>query len=386
MNLKNLLLFCIFFQLIVLNVQAQWKMDATPFSQGIISVGAKDSNVYVGLINTTYFFNKNGQKWTEINDLSYLNVRAFEFLGNVIYAGTDAGLYKSDNKGASWSHIAVPGSTVRCVAARGSQVVIGNGSSGDKCYISDNYGIDWRSIDSTSFRGMAAIIKDSIIIVGGSGTLRVSTNAGKTWKTIKNIYMEYLRTLFYFNNKLFAGTEQGVYISSDNGLNWTPLNKGLNYKNVGHFAISGKNLLAGAYGALYSLNSADSTWSVYQNLTDNSLQINGLAVDNGKMYVGSTYGSLYTLDILTSENSVKQPIQDLSIHPNPFDGVLYIDLKEISDSSEIIIINLQGQEVFHTKSNFSKSMTLNLENLSNGVYWLKIQNANTIQTKKIILN
>ncbi len=47
---------------------------------------------------------------------------------------------------------------------------------------------------------------------------------------------------------LFAGTEGGVFLSTNNGTSWTEVNTGLTSTSVIAFAASGTNLFAGTPG------------------------------------------------------------------------------------------------------------------------------------------
>jgi hypothetical protein len=48
---------------------------------------------------------------------------------------------------------------------------------------------------------------------------------------------------------LFAGTGDGVFLSTDNGTSWTIVNNGLTSTNVSALAVSGTNLFAGTASA-----------------------------------------------------------------------------------------------------------------------------------------
>jgi ligand-binding sensor domain-containing protein len=49
---------------------------------------------------------------------------------------------------------------------------------------------------------------------------------------------------------LFAGTEVGIFLSTNNGTNWTAVNNGLPNTSVMAFAVSGTNLFAGTGGGV----------------------------------------------------------------------------------------------------------------------------------------
>ena len=49
-------------------------------------------------------------------------------------------------------------------------------------------------------------------------------------------------------NYLYAGTQYGIYKSTNNGSSWTANNNGLLYPDVRAIAISGSNIFAGTNG------------------------------------------------------------------------------------------------------------------------------------------
>src|SRR6478609_8204525 len=56
--------------------------------------------------------------------------------------------------------------------------------------------------------------------------------------------------IFEADNIVYAGTDtQGVYRSTDNGLNWVPANAGIERASISDIIASGSNLLAAAKSA-----------------------------------------------------------------------------------------------------------------------------------------
>jgi hypothetical protein len=60
---------------------------------------------------------------------------------------------------------------------------------------------------------------------------------------------------------LFAGTYNGMFISSDNGDSWTPVNNGLKNYYVRSLAVSGNNIFAGTYGGVYLSTDKGNSWN-----------------------------------------------------------------------------------------------------------------------------
>ena len=71
----------------------------------------------------------------------------------------------------------------------------------------------------------------------------------------------YLKSIAISGSNIFAGTSDGVYLSTDNGNNWTAVNNGLSGNSlfVESIAISGSNIFAGTYrgGVFISNDNSD---------------------------------------------------------------------------------------------------------------------------------
>ena len=62
-------------------------------------------------------------------------------------------------------------------------------------------------------------------------------------------------------NNIFAGTNQyGVYVSSNNGINW--LQTALNNKAVDSLAVNGSTIFAGTTSGIYLSTNSGSSWTL----------------------------------------------------------------------------------------------------------------------------
>jgi ligand-binding sensor domain-containing protein len=74
----------------------------------------------------------------------------------------------------------------------------------------------------------------------------LSTNNGDSWRPVNvGLSDTTIRCLAVSGSNLFAGTGSGVFLSTNNGANWTPVNNGLTDTPVQCLAASGGNLFAG---------------------------------------------------------------------------------------------------------------------------------------------
>jgi flagellar hook assembly protein FlgD len=83
---------------------------------------------------------------------------------------------------------------------------------------------------------------------------------------------------------------------------------------------------------------------------------------------------------------------ELSVYPNPFSKSVHITLKATYKSTNIFIMNVIGQVVFHSTIENNHPVTFiwngktaDGKRLSNGVYIIYIQSGEQKQVKKIIL-
>ncbi|MFA7360634.1 MAG: T9SS type A sorting domain-containing protein [Candidatus Kapaibacterium sp.] len=99
------------------------------------------------------------------------------------------------------------------------------------------------------------------------GTVAISPNNGMNWFTSLNNQTGY--SLLVSGMNIFAGVSDGVYLSTDNGNNWTSVSNGFSGEQVGSLAISGTNIFAGTrdypYGGIYLSTNNGNNWNQVNN-------------------------------------------------------------------------------------------------------------------------
>lgn len=98
--------------------------------------------------------------------------------------------------------------------------------------------------------------------------------------------------------------------------------------------------------------------------------------DNGVVYVFGPEGASIN----------KTNINNISIHPNPTSGIITINNLPLSDNnSQLTITDITGKilKEFPLKGS---QITIDLSNFNTGIYLFKVETANGVITKKIILN
>src|SRR5205085_2264559 len=92
----------------------------------------------------------------------------------------------------------------------------------------------------------------------------VSVDNGKTWTLNSGVQNFTTYSLAINGTNLFAGTDHGVYMTSDNGTTWTKRSAGLPDSLIGTVFSNGSNLFAGRF-SFSSNNSGDGAYLSIDN-------------------------------------------------------------------------------------------------------------------------
>jgi ligand-binding sensor domain-containing protein len=142
----------------------------------------------------------------------------------------------------------------------------------------------------------ALIVLQSNLFASTANGIFLSTNSGVNWKLIDNGLTTRDVLSFTFNGTvLFAGTfGGGLFRSSDYGEHWIAVNVGLTIPNVNALAVSKTNIFAGVYdfvngGGVYrSTNNGDNWFGVNNGLTNSDIR--AFAVNDTNIYAGTIGG------------------------------------------------------------------------------------------------
>lgn len=166
-------------------------------------------------------------------------------------------------------------------------------------------------------------------------------------------------------------------VSTDNGSNWTP-QCGL-YTNPGTSnQVSGEPLYDGQQPdwVLEEINLSD---YLGQQIRFKFILIGDLYANGDGYYVDDfEVFADYT-------NSIEEVSENFNIYPNPSKGTVRI--QSTSGIHQVNVLNSVGQVVYAASENFGQKATLQLESLSNGVYFIQIKDEEgKVSVQKLILS
>ena len=281
---------------------------------------------------------------------------------DIIYAGSENNIYKSTDRGISFSIISNVNSLTNLlkVSPFNSSNVFTSSASG--MYISTNGGASFSSLGIPSFNQMQFISNTSLIYGAGNNGVYRSSDNGLSWIQISGINSVCIETDPDNNSVIYIGTNAGIYRSLNNGQTFNQS------------------------GIIFPLSN----------------QIIGLVKDpdSGDTLIVCTKNGIYKVwDLLTSvaglNNSAPEKYFLMQNFPNPFNPSTVIRysipsiVRDQMSDVKLIIYNNQGKEIVTLVNGKqdpgSYAVDFNGEGLPSGVYFYKLEAGEYIETKRMML-
>lgn len=266
---KNLLIsiLCLFFLLGYFNSNAQWQQTKGTYGGYVNCMVSDGDNIFAGTNNGIYFSNDNGNSWTAINNgfPSNLIVNSIAINGTTIYAGTSGnGIYLSENSGNSWiqSNNGLPSNiSVYDLAINNSNVYAGTRSPREIFSSTDN-GRSWNAISINSTLGYvkSIAVSGTRIFIGTEKGLSLSTNNGNSWTSVHN---EPVNDIAIKENYVFTVGDYGVNRSEDYEITWRSSENGIKSGVAGIYTIfvHGSSVFAGTFYSIFKSDNFGDSWS-----------------------------------------------------------------------------------------------------------------------------
>ncbi|HEV8512952.1 MAG TPA: T9SS type A sorting domain-containing protein [Cyclobacteriaceae bacterium] len=154
----------------------------------------------------------------------------------------------------------------------------------------------WTETSNGLFRGyIYSLATDGTnLFAGAGGFLKptgvfISTNNGQNW-SLTNTGLTDLQVgdLLYNGGTLFAATGAGLYKSTNGGASWAASNTGLTSTNVLSFAVNGTSIFVGTTNGVFLSTNNGASWTAVNNgLTNTYGYVWSLAVSGNNIFAGT---------------------------------------------------------------------------------------------------
>jgi photosystem II stability/assembly factor-like uncharacterized protein len=156
-----------------------------------------------------------------------------------------------------------------------------------------------------------------------------------------NVPHNFCHALAVNESNIFAGTNNGIFLSSNNGSSWAAANNGLTNTDVTSFAISGANIFAGtAGGGVFLSNNNGSSWTAINIGLIDSVVIS-LAVSGPNIFAGTWHSGVF---LSTNNGSSWTAVNN---------GLTHSDIYSLSVSGPNILAGAGSGGVFLSTNNGS---------------------------------
>ncbi|TAL67116.1 MAG: T9SS type A sorting domain-containing protein [Bacteroidetes bacterium] len=216
-------------------------------------------------------------------------------------------------------------------------------------------------------------VEGNITYTDKTGGEIITTDNGDYWFT-KNIRISNLRVLSLAmnGNNIFTGTEyEQVFLSSNNGVEW----KYMGLKNstaIAFMIIIGNNIFLGGQGVYLSTDNGNN-WTEKNSgliyLCEPSLIINGdyiyAGTNNGRVF----RAKLSDLGITDVKDTYRRT--EYTIYPNPSSDFILIKSDDEAINQKIKINDILGNTVWQGIMN-GESMRIDISTFPGGVYYVYV--------------
>jgi photosystem II stability/assembly factor-like uncharacterized protein len=271
-----------------------------------------DSTGYItGDGGKTYKTSDYGESWKPLHYIPSLlgnPARNIFFVDEQNGFGATDLIYKTNNGGATWNQVSVPGGQPQVSTTRMFffDQMTGFVMDYNTIYRTTNAGDSWSPVltspGNSSFRDLCFTSNGKGFAVGYSGISFFSTDQGVSWNPVNLNTNEYLTSVYFFNNNIgFIGTADSIlYKTTDAGANWTAINTGnlasmrsLFFINDSTGYMIRNNI--GGIGSIYKTNNGGLTWVFVPGVSEAISRFSGAT----NIYTAGNNGFIYKTDRLT---------------------------------------------------------------------------------------
>jgi photosystem II stability/assembly factor-like uncharacterized protein len=238
------------------------------------------------------------------------------------------------------------------------------------------------------------------VYVGGDSAysypcLLISTDLGTTWTmshTGLNGAVNVLATIPGNGQLVYAGTNSGLFVSTDAGATWEPTTLTRPVRTLVYDPAHEENMFAGTYGyGVYSSTDGGTTWELMNDGLTCS-KVLSLALRAGTentIYAGTEGGSVFKTTLAAGVSSpsflVPRP-SSLVVSPNPCHEFTNVSLGSslLSPHSPLFIYDATGRLV-RTLDVHTSSILLRTSDLEPGAYFIRLKSGRETHTSRLVI-
>ncbi|HMQ70038.1 MAG TPA: T9SS type A sorting domain-containing protein [Ignavibacteria bacterium] len=315
-------------------IAAQWLQTKGPEGGTVTSIICNDTSIFIGcseLYGGGVFKSTNdGNNWTDLQSgLSQSNQdsRALILKDDILLSGTINGIIKSTDGGNDWQN----------------------------CYF------------GTSVVSMCT--SNNNIFAGLAKGIIMSSNNGLTWvERINGLTELSVNIIKSFKGKLYTGTSNGLFFSTDDGNNWTLISQTLQHNIINDVEVRGETIyVATSFGGVYKSSNHGNDWVNISSKIFNTNPI-VLKLNDDKLFASFQGIGLFC----TTNNGINWTYINQGLPSNPI-------IISISTRGEMMFVGSFGEGIYRSTDNGN-----NWNEINNGIIATTILSMENINNRLIV--
>lgn len=316
-----------------------------------------------------------------------------------IAVGYNGLILRTSNGGMTWNQVS-SGTTqnLACIDFNYSTLYI-TGDDGDVLKSID-LGLTWSllNVDANSSLKTIYFASASTGYVGGTyGKIYKTINGGGSWAQqttgLESLPGNYQLLGMYFtdvNNGIVVGgnaqTGEGIILRTvDAGVSWSVDFQSNNYMASVDFLNSTTGFISGgSVGAntstILSTTDGGATWNVRSS--SSSRQLGAAFPSHNAGYTCGLNGTILKISNINLGMDELESDITFDVFPNPANGYynLFVEEQMITDNTLLEVLNINGEVVLNQKY----QTHVDISDLTNGIYFLRVRNEKFNVTKKVV--
>jgi photosystem II stability/assembly factor-like uncharacterized protein len=400
--MKKLILILV--MLFAINASGQWVKMNGPTTNNIRDIIYYNGNYFaathgMGIVKST----NNGSDW--IMTLGYtFNESLLEF-NNILFAGIQQqGVWYTTNNGNNWIPTNLNSGFYAYPLGKFANKIFTGLAQTQTIYSSTNLGQNWifayeNSTNCYETRG-------NMFYIGNYNGIYTSSDTGKSflYRAFLNRSILSLKikddTTFYAGVKSTSVMQGGLFRASDAGITWYPTS--LFNVNVNSIDINGNYTFAGTDSGVFVSSNNGLSWRNKSDGLPALHSVNKILVSNGYIFAGIFDGGIYrrgVSEIIGIQNISTEIPASYSLsqnYPNPFNPSTKIKFSIVSSphgvGGDLVLLkvyDIMGREVQTLVNEDLKAgtyeVTFDGSTQNSGVYFYKLTTDGFTETKRMIL-